>query len=458
MKRIFLLLVSALSLALSAQAQGEWNNWYFGVNRGLTFNGGGPFIVTGGQTNTFEGSASFSNGAGQLLFYSDGQSIWNRIHNPMPNGGALLGNSSSTQSALIVPRPGNPNRYFLFTTDALENNNVNGVCYSEIDMTLDGGFGDIIAQTKNTPLLQPAGEKLTGYKKADGTGYWVVGHKIGTNEYCSWEVTATGVNATPVVSAVGITQNEGLESTSSGYLKISPDGKKICDAIEGANLAQLMDFNAATGQISNLITLNFPDLSYGVEFSPDSKKLYISVYQAQQIYQFDLSSGNPNTIIGSQTLIAPFTGGQCGSMLLGPDGKIYIAQLFTGYLSVIENPNGLADACQYNENGPAFDDFFNLSIGLPNVITLALFAPPDPCLNNNLKFFSVFKKSYVCTDCFDGKIAASAIGGTKPYTYSINGEDFLNSGVFTGLVPGIYTITVKDANGCTITRTVKIGG
>ncbi len=49
----------------------------------------------------------------------------------------------------------------------------------------------------------------------------------------------------------------------------------------------------------------------------------------------------------------------------------------------------------------------------------------------------------------DGTISATATGGATPYQFSINSGTFGSSNSFTGLAPGTYTVTVKDANGCT---------
>ena len=55
-----------------------------------------------------------------------------------------------------------------------------------------------------------------------------------------------------------------------------------------------------------------------------------------------------------------------------------------------------------------------------------------------------------------GSIAASASGATEPYTYSLNGGAFQSSGTFDNLSGNSYTITAKDANGCTASTTVTI--
>jgi subtilisin-like proprotein convertase family protein len=49
----------------------------------------------------------------------------------------------------------------------------------------------------------------------------------------------------------------------------------------------------------------------------------------------------------------------------------------------------------------------------------------------------------------DGTLTIDANGGTPPYSYSLDGENFMDDNVFTGLENGTYDIQVQDANGCT---------
>ena len=85
-------------------AQGEANIWYFGENAGLDFNTGSVVAINNSQLNTREGCSSFSTSSGELLFYSDGTTIWNKNHTPMLNGIGLAGDASSSQSAMIIPK------------------------------------------------------------------------------------------------------------------------------------------------------------------------------------------------------------------------------------------------------------------------------------------------------------------------------------------------------------------
>jgi len=56
-----------------------------------------------------------------------------------------------------------------------------------------------------------------------------------------------------------------------------------------------------------------------------------------------------------------------------------------------------------------------------------------------------------CTGAADGSIIVTATGGKPSLLYSSNGTTFQPSNTFN-IAPGTYTITVKDANGCTTTK------
>ncbi|MDW8057019.1 MAG: gliding motility-associated C-terminal domain-containing protein, partial [Bacteroidia bacterium] len=61
-----------------------------------------------------------------------------------------------------------------------------------------------------------------------------------------------------------------------------------------------------------------------------------------------------------------------------------------------------------------------------------------------------------CHGGSNGSITVSVSGGTLPYEYSLNGGPYQSSSSFTGLSAGSYTVTVRDANGCTAVQTVTV--
>ena len=129
-------------------SQQQAANWYFGENSGINFSPSGELtILDNGQLNTVEGCSSISDINGNLLFYTDGSTVFNRNHSLMQNGEFLLGHESSTQSAIVVPKPNDPNIYYIFTVGS--NMSQTGLNYSIVDMTLDNGLGAIINKNIN---------------------------------------------------------------------------------------------------------------------------------------------------------------------------------------------------------------------------------------------------------------------------------------------------------------------
>jgi len=56
-----------------------------------------------------------------------------------------------------------------------------------------------------------------------------------------------------------------------------------------------------------------------------------------------------------------------------------------------------------------------------------------------------------------GSITVTAGGGTAPYQYALNGGTYQSSNVFSGLAGATYSISVRDANGCTFSTSATVG-
>ena len=185
LKCIIFILISSI---FCSSAQNEGNIWYFGENAGLDFNSGVPVSLSNGMLNTFEGCATISDNNGDLLFYTDGMTVYNRNHTIMPNGTGLLGNSSSTQSGIIVKRPGSNTIYYIFTVDGVTGLN-GGFYYSEIDMALQAGFGDVNIN-KNIQLFPFACEKVTAILHQNGSDFFFFFSPDNSGAYHSYLLTS----------------------------------------------------------------------------------------------------------------------------------------------------------------------------------------------------------------------------------------------------------------------------
>ncbi|GGE95276.1 WD40 repeat domain-containing protein [Hymenobacter cavernae] len=339
------LLALLLSLpSFGAYAQREQSIWYFGQQAGVSFADAQPTPLLDSKMTTYEGSAVATNSKGQLLFYTNGENVFNRQHQVMPNGRKLMGSGSSTQSALIVPDPGSGNVFYVFTT--APQGGVNGLRYSVVDMTRDNGLGDV--PRANLLLITPVAEKLAAVRHQNGRDVWVVAHRWNSNAFVSYLVTADGVAGKPIMSNVG-SMNAGPGRNAIGCLKFSPDGTKLASALwRESNKFEVFNFDRHTGQVSKPRSFGPYEEAYGVEFSPDGSKLYGTSNGTgggnAQVWQFDLASGKVTAIGNSANR-------KVGSLQRAPDGKIYVAREDNPYLGVIQNPNAAGKACNYLDDG-----------------------------------------------------------------------------------------------------------
>lgn len=402
---ILLILLSPFEFVF---AQKETSIWYFGYNAGLDFNSGTAKVIRNGQIRTDEGVASICDANGQLLFYTEGTTVWNQQHNIMPNGTGLAGHISSSQSSIIVPFVNNPHKYYIFTVD--REGKANGLNYSLINMSLDGGKGDV--EVKNVQLMTPVCEKLTAVRHCNGRDIWVIVHGFNSATFHAYLVTETGVSGSAVVSTAGMFISNSNYEHAIGCMKVSPNGKKI--AIGYLHLgADLLDFDNSTGVISNGNALFLPTENYGgpimgpygFEFSASSTYLYVSGEHLSLIsgeyenyvLQYNVTMANHSQVQASQKVIHRQKAfgyyGNFGSLQLAPDGKMYMGQFRQQYLSVINYPELEGAACQFQLVGiQTFDPFTGKGLstyGLPTFFQSYLrkgFDLMSSCNGNKVQF------------------------------------------------------------------------
>ncbi|MCF8371326.1 MAG: T9SS type A sorting domain-containing protein [Bacteroidales bacterium] len=432
-----------------AQYLGIGSNWYFGDQAGLTWTtlqcNGDPMYLMDGGLATNEGVASMSDNQGNLLFYTDGVSVWNKLHTVMPNslatsiGGELAGDLSSTQSALIVPKPLDPNTYYIFTTDA--DLGTGGLAYSRVDMLANGGLGDIAQYEKNVPLFNPSTEKIMAVNHSNGSNIWVITHQWNNNQFNVYLVSSLGVQlSAPIISNVGALHSGAVEN-ARGYMKASPGGGKVCLGIEGMNIWELFSFNNMTGQLSNAITLSHPsnDDCYGVEFSADEQFLYGSEHWGVDLHQWDVSLPSSAAILASHQIVGTLTSTNGGALQLGPDSKIYHARNNTLYLGRINEPSLPGTLCNYVDQaillGPDLATARNSQHGLPFFLP-SYYSDAQPHYETNCDHDTVFFET-PNPQCIDSAFWNFNYPSTNPI-YHFEGTE--SEAWFIYSIGGIYTV------------------
>lgn len=354
--RIFICTI-ALFFPLQKTIAQQFNNWIFPDFNGITFNTNPISFINGGQISVTNGgyysAGSISDRNGNLLFYSDGEKVWNKNNQLMPNGLGLLGMDGQINTALIVPFINDTSKYFLFTAKGLSNffsntQSSQPYCYSVVDMQLNGGLGDVVS--KNTLIQYFSTEKMVAVPNANGNDIWWI-CRDWTNNFYSYKITCTGFqNGNPVVSTVGNNINNDVNLVAAGDIKASPNGKYIC--VSYASYFELYQFNSTTGVLSSSILIPTEN-SYGVEFSPDSKLVYVTGAEADAngngvtfIKQFNITNYNAVSIIGSAYTVNNVHG--YGGLQLGPNNKIYSNDGGEA-VAVINNPNVQGVVCNYQD-------------------------------------------------------------------------------------------------------------
>lgn len=331
----FLTYLLPFLLCHSLSAQRENANWHFGCFAGINFGEDGTITQIPSSLQSREGTASVSDAEGNLLFYTDGTRIFNGQGIIVADN--LLGDPSSTTSAVVIPVIGSQTEYWIFTSDVgSQNDGLNYYRYSTTtERLVEGPVLLISDQTEKIAVTPSCGEE----------SFWLVTQTRSGN-YLTYSVgnEVIQANDTPTVPSPLASRQ------TTSYLKFSSDGTRFANALperagpsDYGGKVNVYDFDPISGTITDPLTPiildfnndengNFIGFPYGIQFAPGGRFLYVSVtananlrgFEGGELYQYDLEATDIN---GSRTLLGQATNRlmSYGALQLGPDGKIYMA-------------------------------------------------------------------------------------------------------------------------------------
>jgi gliding motility-associated-like protein len=366
------------------QTTNEGNNWYFGNYAALDFNSSPPTNPT--NSSMLQGgyaSSSISDINGNLLFYTNGNTIWNSSHAIMANG--ILG-YNVVGASIIVKQPGNPNLYYIFYSNASSLPYL--FRYSVVDLSLAAGMGSVTV--KNVPISNFYCTQFGVVNHCNGIDSWIVAAPSPltnsvVNTFHSYLLSSTGLNTLSIQSSI---PSHTFATGFNGYLrlKISPNGRNI---IVTEVDRYLYDFNNSTGIVSNprMVPVIWPNGNVAYQFSPDGSKLFICSGNLQSgpmanavMQQLDLCAGTHSAVLASSYFFAISSPGH---LELSSDGKIHCAKYpnpgqptHSYSLGVINNPNVMGVGCNYSDFGQSLGTHTALS--LPNFPSNYFYQKPSP--------------------------------------------------------------------------------
>jgi hypothetical protein len=335
-----------------SEPQPPSSQWYFGERAGIDFSSGNAVaIFDDNLMSSPEGCASISDTEGNLLFYTNGSTVWNKEHEIMENGTQIGGDSTAAQSALIIPFADDNTFFYIFTTEEVYGDDAYQLKYSIVDIKQDTALGAVVK--KGVTLVGRSSERITS------TGFdspILLTHEFGNNNFRAYSIQNNGISS-PTHSSIGEPHRRENQAAQSGYMKFSPLFTDLAVLIPGdSNLVEILDFNFLNGAIENPRLINLdepaPAQAYGLEYSSNGSNLLISIASTpSKILKYDLDSLNsPNAaaaIEATKTEIAGPTLPDYGALQLGPDGVIYLA---------IENATSVGSITGANNDPPTFQE------------------------------------------------------------------------------------------------------
>jgi hypothetical protein len=263
---------------------------------------------------------------------------------------------------------------------------------------------------RRVKLAFNGGEKQQAVNHQNGRDIWYANHAREGDSVFFFLLKKDGMIECPVVTHTGLNYYGGENGWSTqGQMKFSPDGKYLAEAVSSSPFGcGIYRFNAeypATDSIyiweKGFVTDYRKNWPYGLEFSPDASKLYISAGRANDLQEpdnpptlYQLNFDNlKNDINGSSWIsIDSMWGIEDGALQLAPDGKIYQAMPNQTYLSVINDPNELGLACNRVRQGITLDSGGISRYGLPTFnqsyfhTPLVDFHYEEDCFTNTYSF------------------------------------------------------------------------
>ena len=430
MKKLFTFLFLTITINSSCQSLAG-SKWCFGDSTGLDFASGTPTQFAS-SLKSLEGCASISDSRGNLLFYTNGISVWDRNDNQMPNGFGLYSvpeltfdyGSSATNGCIILPFPNDPFKFYIFTVASFAKDT--GMHYSVVNLQLNSGNGDV--ELKNFHLLHgKLCESIAAVRHANGRDWWVITHKNGTNTFYWFLINTYGVSG-PFIQTIGYNLNFG-GAFQGGEIDVTKDGTKLLMVTQKS--IEVFFIDRCEGKFTDSIPIfntNILYSAYSGSFSPNGNLIYVTANN-DSLFQYNLSDPVDSIylnriLINNNPFYDPLnanTQHPLSQLQLGIDDKLYFGFPYGAYpsqifdtintkLNCINNPDNIGAACNLqlgvislgsrrtfyglpnipNYNLSALDnsecDTLGLSINDVKTINHNSTAYPNPVSNGNICF------------------------------------------------------------------------
>lgn len=360
------------------------------------------------------------------------------------------GNCNGTATA--NPTGGTAPYTFLWSPGGQTTASVNGLCAGAYNVTVTDANGCTRTTIVNITQPQPLSASITATQSSCGlcTGSASVAVSGGTSPYAyfwspvggtnptatnlclgSYTCSITDVQGCVTTASVTITQIVNIAITSSGS---TPSCFGACDAIASANASGGAGPYTYVWMPGNFTTQNLTGLCAGT--------WTVTATDANGCFNSStIVFNNPPQLVVTSSSVDVSCNSQCnGTASVNPSGG-------TGIYSYLWLPGGQTTSSITNQCAGVYTVTVDDSLGCDTTITITINEP-------TLILANATSGPANCTLC-DGTTSTTASGGTGPYTYLWSPGGQTTPGL-SALCPGIYSVAVTDATGCTTNTQIAV--
>jgi len=427
-----LLLLLLFSFGITQGQSMRANIWLFGDSAGLDFSTLPPTPILNSKYSSLEGSATLCNKEGRLLYFMNYSGIRDSFGNLLKNGHLIGSAKSTTQPGILLES--SEKKYFV-------RNIVSQIAPIGNGLDIFEGVGYDSFDLKFHNVFHISTEKVSAVNSVNRKSIYIVGIQSKTND-----IYVTYADSNGIIGCPKTYFNNMDNSNFAGQLKFDCQGKLLANANWGTRPRHIefYSFNNQTGSLRRKYFVKIPwrgsqtdfDSPYGLEFSPSGNLLYVSTND-NRLYQIDVSGDSlkaANSILEIEGVLTASTSIKYGQLQLGRDGKIYIAQNDSLYLSSIDSPDTKGTGCAFKENSIYLGGHKSL-YGLPNFNQSYFYNPSIDfsydldCRSNTIHFkgkdtFGAISFNYQITDTSTKQLISNIMG--KEDTSFV----FANTGIY----------------------------
>lgn len=291
----------------------------------------------------------------------------------------------------------------------------------------------------------------------------------------AWDVDALGDMPTSCLSnfMVAVTNINGLNQRATAAvgttsIDLAAPGVNILSCIGPDGYAPSTGTSFSSPQIAGaaalLLSYACPKFLDLYNAAPDSGVILLKKYildgavAVPDLLGQTVTGGRLNLYNALLEMNSQFDCSECNGAIYANIQNINCNGDSAGIIAINSSPTN-ANLTYNWSNGLHTSSISNLFAGIYSVTII------DSVSCVRIKSFSITEPSELLFDSLSskpkngivgGNIYVDGIGGTAPYTYSLDGATYFSTHLFLGLSAGTYIVHVKDYNGCEVTQTINV--